>query len=202
LAVAALILFVVGGAGYLRGDQERDTGRVYLANSGGGVLFAHAAHGELVGECATCHHDLIRSGGYPSCEACHEDADFADAGLTHAEILDFHSDADLSCTDCHEVASSAEARHCRQCHGNEAGEPEIAAGCLGCHDDAEYSVFADHGEMLATHADAELTCQHCHAVRALTDAYHTQCSDCHLAVAPEEFADAEGRALCARCHLK
>ena len=40
------------------------------------------------------------------------------------------------------------------------------------------------------HADAELTCQHCHAVRALTDAYHTQCSDCHLAVAFEEFADA------------
>ena len=202
LAAVATILVLVGAVGYLVGGDDAAQARVYLPNSGGGVLFDHASHGAQVGACATCHHTLVQGGGPGACVACHDDGDVSPDDMEHAELLEIHADAELSCADCHGLADDENAGNCRACHGREAHVPASGSGCVACHDDApDRDVFESHGEMVALHVDADVGCADCHTVRAIADAYHTQCSACHLAVHPDIFADTDGRARCGRCHL-
>lgn len=208
LLLAALFVVGLGVLGYVLAGGNEASGRVFLANGGGGVLFDHASHGEQAGACAVCHHDLVIGGGYSACDKCHDEGEFsADDGLEHDEILENHADEDdVTCASCHEIAPNDKAAHCGTCHGGEAAEKLSEKGCEACHDEDEvdYGDFSGHGEMLATHveAEAELKCVQCHAVKGRSDAYHDQCNACHLKVAGDKFADDEGRALCARCHLK
>ena len=208
LCVVALALIALGAVGAaLRGEEEA-SGRVFLANSAGGVLFDHDGHRSLAGACVACHHDLVVGGGYGACAKCHDEGEFSAAdGLEHDEILENHADEeDVTCASCHEIAPAEKAQHCGVCHGKETAVATAEGGCTACHDEDEvdYRDFSDHGEMLSTHAEADtpLTCGQCHALRSRSDAYHGQCNDCHLAASREKFADTEGRARCARCHMK
>ena len=100
---------------------------------------------------------------------------------------------------------------CVQCHHELAGD---AYACSECHDDPDYAPDSfEHAELLSIHGRA---CDGCHGIAPSSEAtscrechqddlsavYHRSCSACHLATAPERFADETGGPLCRSCHLR
>jgi len=190
LTIVAVLAGLIGLIGYIQAGPDGEAGRYYYRCSGGAVLFEHAAHQDQVGECQLCHHEMV--GGFFGC-----DPEFTADMLDHAELVAIE---DHSCDGCHEIADDDQARGCRACHPAGAVEGEPILGCDGCHDDPEYAPgLVTHGELLEIEGHE---CEGCHTARAVADAYHSNCNACHLAEAPERFADPEGKALCAACHLK
>ncbi len=73
--------------------------------------------------------------------------------------------------------------------------------------------MADHADLVEIHEnectncheiapdDEAVGCRECHADE-IADVYHRSCSECHLEVAPDRFADTAGEPLCASCHLR
>jgi Class III cytochrome C family len=153
--VLALAIFTVigtglGVTGYLQGNPASDNSRFYMKSDGGAVLFEHARHGEDIGGCVDCHHELAVD--VIGCAECHDDPDYTSDSADHDELLEIHERA---CESCHEIGPAEDAASCRDCH-----EEDLAA------------------------------------------VYHKSCSACHLATAPERFADEAGGPLCKLCHLR
>jgi len=108
----------------------------------------------------------------------------------------------LDCGDCHhELDQASEEPHvCGSCHPAEPGEGDRFLGCQECHDDPEYTPdMVEHLDLIELE---DHDCEGCHSARTLTEAFHAQCGNCHLELAPERFADAEGNSRCEACHLK
>ena len=105
------------------------------------------------------------------------------------------------CVHCHhELGPGLEAVNCRICHPGDAPDSPAFLGCLDCHDDPDYGPETlEHTELLEIH---ENECDSCHNPRCVADAYHLQCSRCHLDLAPERFFAGDGQVECAACHLK
>lgn len=195
LTVVAVAACAAGLIGYLLAEPQASTDRFYIRNGGGAVVFEHAGHQQAVDGCQYCHHEMVTGGG--DCSECHDDPDYAAGMLEHAELLEIE---DHECEGCHTIADAEAARGCRECHPAAASEEEAPGGCLECHDDPEYVPgLVSHGELIEIEGHE---CEGCHAIRTVADAYHTNCSACHLETAPERFADRDGKPLCRACHLK
>ncbi len=193
LTTVAVAACVCGLVGYLLPAPEAGADTVYLRNSSGAVLFAHAGHQEATDACAVCHHELVGEAG--PCADCHDDDYTPDlAGHDELTAIDGHS-----CEGCHELADSGQARGCRACHPAAAAEGAAFLGCDSCHDDDFGPDMATHAELLAIDGHE---CVGCHTPRSVADAYHAQCNACHLAAAATRFADAKGEVMCGACHLK
>ena len=196
LTILAVAAIAVAAVGYLQPDNEPDQGRRYMRNASGAVLFTHSDHQAQVGDCVSCHHELV-SGGAVACTDCHEDPEYTPALADHDELLEYH---EAACAECHDVAEARNAQSCRACHPAAAEEGDAVLGCDGCHDDPDYtSELAGHDELLEIE-DHE--CAGCHTPRAVSDIYHATCNACHLNSAPDRFADGEGQVICGGCHLK
>jgi hypothetical protein len=117
-----------------------------IANLYGPVELDHAAHAEITGDCASCHHQPF---GEPvACSACHDD-DVAPSAFVHELHMEVEDctgchhrpeTADLRCGSCHPVEPDPDrldviglkgAYHglCLRCHG-ETGSDE---SCVVCH---------------------------------------------------------------------
>ena len=110
-----------GGPGQVRIDR--------LANLFDGVDFDHAAHVEIAGDCATCHHHTTGDG--PGGERC---------GRCHAQSP---KSANVACHACHETDPFT-AAHLERKAGDRyqyhVDKPGLKAAyhwnCLGCHEDS------------------------------------------------------------------
>jgi hypothetical protein len=100
-----------------------------LANLFDGVVFDHASHVDIAGDCATCHHHTTGDGpGGERCSRCHAQSPKNDV---------------VACRGCHvadpftaeQLEKQASDRY--QYH---IDQPELKAAyhwnCLGCHEDA------------------------------------------------------------------
>ncbi|MGD9547838.1 MAG: cytochrome c3 family protein [Candidatus Krumholzibacteriia bacterium] len=152
LAVVTLALLVVGAGGYLREGPADDPPRFYLPNSAGAVLFTHADHLDIVGDCETCHHEsaamdprncrschpATAAEGEPfrGCGSCHDDPDYTADFLDHAGLLEIE---EHECSGCHDPVGVSDAYHalCNGCHLE--NDPDRFAGpggqplCAACH---------------------------------------------------------------------
>jgi hypothetical protein len=148
LTVAMLIVSVLG---YLRRSDASETGRVYLRNGAGPVVFEHAMHAERGDACVVCHHplavDLVAE-----CSDCHDDIDSPDL-FEHDELLEIEAH---SCDMCHEIAGDDEAQNCRECHDGAEIQSLYHQQCNGCHLTFDRARFASD------------------------DGQTTRCSACHL----------------------
>ncbi len=150
LVVLAAVALCLGIYGYLGETPAAESGRVYLTNNGGPVLFTHAAHAEQVGNCVACHHDLVVD-LVASCDDCH------DAGEMDPDLLD-HADLQAieahSCDGCHEIAPAADAAGCRDCHDNAEIADRYHQQCNNCHLAQARARFAGD--------DQQVRCEACH----------------------------------------
>jgi hypothetical protein len=111
-----------------------------------------------------------------------------------------HSQSADSCVQCHHnVEAETEAASCRECHpGIQPSETNTVA-CIECHDDSYSPDMMEHEEYLEME---EHSCLGCHTPRSVSNAYHKNCSDCHLENSRERFTKANGELLCGACHLR
>lgn len=111
-----------------------------------------------------------------------------------------HSTSADACVQCHhDLRGEKKASSCRECHpGSQPSETNTVA-CLECHDDSYSSDMMSHDEYLEVD---DHSCLGCHAPRAVSEAYHANCSNCHLEQSRERFTKADGELLCGACHLR
>lgn len=150
LVVLAVLALAVGIYGYLGATPTAQSGRVYLTNNGGPVLFTHAAHAEQADGCIDCHHDLAVD-LVASCDDCHDEGEMDADMLEHADL---QSIEDHSCDGCHEIAPDEDAAGCRECHETAEIAHIYHQQCNGCHLDQAQARFATD--------DAQVRCEACH----------------------------------------
>ncbi len=100
-----------------------------LQNLYAAVTFDHAAHVEIAGDCATCHHHTTGDGaGGERCNRCHAASP---------------KSANVACGSCHEVDPFSAVQLERQAddrHQYHVDKPGLKAAyhwnCLGCHQDS------------------------------------------------------------------
>ncbi|MDX9859134.1 MAG: cytochrome c3 family protein [candidate division Zixibacteria bacterium] len=195
LTILVLLCAVVGGYGYLATGPTEDSGRIFLANSGGAVMFEHRNHTALVDNCANCHHDKLTASLSNQCGDCHDDGLAADE-FSHADLIEIHLS---ECTICHGVSDTSVNTSCRECHPK-VQESELGlTACSECHDDGYSGDMIDHDDMVAIEGH---TCNSCHIPRSVSDVYHEQCNHCHEHHDRARFVEADGNARCNICHLK
>jgi len=195
LIIITIIAGITGIAGYLLPQQSESSHRMYFQNAAGAVVFQHAAHRELVGSCASCHHELIRATDQTSCTNCHEDY-FKAADFTH----DIYTAVEAhECSFCHTIADPAKAQSCNHCHPKSQEAEVNTTACNSCHDDSYTPDLMGHSMLMEIHSDK---CNNCHNPSSKQVAYHKQCNTCHLAQKPDLFRLADGSTQCERCHLK
>ncbi len=139
------------------GPQEVTLNR--LANLFDAVTFDHAAHVEIAGDCATCHHHTTGDGaGGGRCQRCHATSQKSDT---------------VACSSCHEVDPFSAAQlerqaddryqyhvdkptlkaayhwNCCRCH-EESGGP---TGCTDCHQSNETGEQFYHSGKFAPKAE-------------------------------------------------
>lgn len=195
MTVAVLVAAAAAVVGYMSGDAAGKADRKYLQSTAGSVLFDHGGHNEAVEACVQCHHDLLGSAVATSCDECHDEDVEAD-DYEHAELKEIHG---RQCSQCHEqVKEDDKAVSCRSCHPGIQEESVRTVACSECHEDytqdmmehQEYQEVEDH------------SCVGCHAPASLSEAYHVNCTACHLESSPERFADPKGEVICGACHLR
>jgi len=196
LVLVVIIAGIVGIAGYALPEKQTDSGRLYLRNSAGPVVFNHIGHSEQTGACVSCHHDLIGEADPASCANCHGEYMQA-ADFTH-EV--FTSVEGHECSFCHQIAPDTAAQNCRTCHPESQEADANTAECSTCHDASYTPDLMSHNMLNEVHTSSG--CETCHAPREIQTAYHDQCNDCHLRQQPEMFSADDGGARCERCHLK
>lgn len=190
----AAVMYIVAVAGYLIERPDSDPDHLFFANTGGDVVMKHKDHANDL-HCADCHHDLLSSDNRTACFECHED-DVDPEDFEHAELLDIE---DHRCTTCHNRLHDDDPVSCRTCHLQEVKGTSSTAGCAECHDEDITPDFLTHDEMLEVE---DHSCYDCHSVMALSDAFHQQCTDCHLKSGQARFVNDKGVARCVICHLK
>ena len=152
--------------------------RILLPNSGGFVVFTHAAHTKYeASTCATCHHDL----NIPEREL--SDAQKQDPSLVFA------------CGDCHGAAANPtykESHKQRFAARNDGG-----ATCVACH---HTESLPQSDATLSPQAVAKLEftgCKECHAeMPGRMDAFHASCAGCH-----EKVKKGPPSKACQQCHM-
>jgi hypothetical protein len=148
------ILFLVAAAvamyGYMQPDNSVAGRRYYIDNSGGAVLFTHAAHQQYAGACITCHHDLVKSTAV-DCSACHDDPDYVPEEFEHDELVEIE---DHSCDGCHDLRPDEEAASCRDCHDPETISEIYHNTCTACHRQQAAERFIDDQD--------QAKCKECH----------------------------------------
>ncbi len=96
-----LVVFAFVGSAIVAVASDKGPAEVKFDVKMGNVTFNHAAHQELVADCATCHH----TGGFESCKSCHD-------GTKAPKSKDaFHN----SCKDCHKKEGKGPQK-CKECH--------------------------------------------------------------------------------------
>jgi hypothetical protein len=110
------------------------------------VELDHAAHAEITGDCASCHHQPF--GEPAACTDCHEEP-IRRSAFVHEQHWQVEN-----CTGCHHRPSTTDLR-CVSCHAIEP-DPE--------HLDLIGLKGAYHGLCLSCHAEAEAadSCRFCH----------------------------------------
>ena len=193
------IVVVIASIGALIGcfatlSDEEKVNRAYFQNSAGAVLFDHDKHLKLSDSCAQCHHDLYGAQA-ASCADCHDD--YLAGEFDHAELKENHN---FDCANCHEqVRENKFAASCRQCHETAPSEESLTLNCAECHDDTYMAEMMEHDEYTEVE---DHTCVGCHTPRSVSDAYHTNCTNCHLASLPDRFSNSDGEVSCGACHLR
>ncbi len=195
LVILTVIAGIVGIGGYMFGGQPPETGRYYIRNSGGAVMFDHAQHTQLAEDCADCHHTVLSADDRNSCSTCHDDEMSADY-FEHADLKEIHAQ---KCTFCHNRAPEAEPQPCQECHPKAQPADNTNISCSECHDDSYTKDLLTHDEMQQIEAHS---CDGCHNSRSLNVVYHEQCTGCHLRQDEEKFATKSGEVNCNICHLK
>jgi len=192
-SIFAVSCFLIGAGGYLFFPKSEHSGRYFLANSGGAVVFDHEQHSKITG-CPDCHHPLLSADHRIPCSECHGEDVSAD-GLSHADFMDVQSH---QCTSCHETRENIEATNCRNCHFESETGTNKNIACATCHDESYESDMLSHDEMQEIEGH---TCAGCHNARTMSEAFHTGCNRCHLNEASEKFV-VNGQTKCQSCHLK
>lgn len=195
LIIISIIAGMTGIAGYLLPEKAESSDRMYFQNAAGAVVFGHKAHADLVGSCASCHHDLIRATDRASCDNCHEEH-FKAADYTHDifTAVEAHE-----CSFCHTIANDAQAQPCGQCHPKSQEAETSTTACNSCHADSYTPDLMGHSMLTEIHSDE---CGNCHNPSSKQVAYHNQCNACHLEQKPDLFRLTDGSTQCERCHLK
>lgn len=150
LGVALLGLLCAAGsvaAATEGGPQEVTIKR--LASLFDAVTFDHAAHVEIAGACATCHHHTTGDGaGGGRCDRCHANSP---------------KSADVACGSCHEVDPFSAVQLERKADDRflyHIDKPGLKAAyhrnCLGCHEDS----------------GGPTGCKDCHARNATGDEFY------------------------------
>ena len=198
LIILTLVALMVSVYGYLQPTPSAEGKRFYLENTGGAVLFTHAAHQEQDNTCVACHHELIQ-GQAEECSECHDEPEYVMSAHSHDELVEVE---DHFCVDCHLVQPNTAARGCRECHPKVADtstDVESLGDCLECHDDEEYSALNyTHAELLEVE---DHSCSDCHLISPVVEIYHNSCSACHREQANDRFIDDQDQAICKACHL-
>lgn len=196
MTAAVLVAAAAAVIGGMAGAGNEETDRVYLRSTAGSVLFDHGKHSETAESCAVCHHDLLAGEQFVSCQECHGD-DIDPAEFAHADLKEYHGG---DCLKCHEqAAGDDQAQTCRECHPGTQENEEKTVGCTECHDDGFTPDMMGHDEYLEVE---DHSCLGCHQPGSVSEAYHANCTACHMETSPKRFADPEGGVVCAACHLR
>lgn len=195
IIVLVSVSIVVGFGSLFLQPKEIKKDRYYYPNSAGAVLFEHKKHADEVGECAACHHELLKAAETIPCTECHDD-DFNPADFSHAEMKEIESH---TCTTCHQVNELAKSQNCRVCHETQYEEKKDIVLCKECHEESYHKDLMTHDELAEVE---EHSCDGCHYSRAISNVYHEQCSACHIIENEEKFTTADGKISCKACHLK
>jgi hypothetical protein len=193
-----LVTVILAIYGYLSPESSASGNYVYLANPGGAVLFAHAAHKQYDTECVDCHHELVQ-GEAGACHECHDDPEYTGTLFSHDELVEV---ADHSCDSCHNLLPDTEARNCRRCHDKTftGGQPvNDPLNCQQCHEDPDYT--ADDFSHLEFLEIEDHSCLGCHSPSPVGDIYHQGCTACHRERAAEIFVNDQDQVICKSCHL-
>lgn len=184
---------VIGGLGQ---SKEVKTDRKYFKSTAGAVLFDHGEHSKAADSCVQCHHNLYSAAQATPCQDCHDEGMEAD-DFDHSSLKEIHS---LDCSKCHEqTIDDDQAISCRECHTTPQEKQLTTPVCIECHDDGYSPEMMEHDEYMDIDEHA---CLSCHTPGPVSDAYHTNCSQCHLENAPGRFAEPDGDVLCGACHLR
>ncbi|MCZ6688619.1 MAG: cytochrome c3 family protein [Planctomycetota bacterium] len=119
--------------------------------------------------------------GADECSVCHEKEARAESGGLHRR-------ADVSCVDCHR--GDPDAKEKASAHGEMMGfrgpihREETPELCGGCHtEEAKYLGKGDHGGLVFTEDDEQISCTHCHASHRVEEAwpglFDVFCIRCH-----------------------
>ena len=192
LTVAAALAGIIG---FWASGESADSGRFYLRNSGGAVLFEHDRHVEMSDGCVACHHTLLLSDERQDCADCHGD-EVAAEDFEHSDFMQIDAH---TCQTCHQADDSRQAGSCRDCHPDAQESDQAIVACGECHDDDYTADALGHDEMQEIHGQS---CEGCHNARPVGSVYHEQCNRCHFNENREVFATRDGSARCERCHLK
>jgi hypothetical protein len=113
------------------------------------VELDHAAHAEIAGDCASCHHQPF--GEPAACASCHDEPVKA-SGFVH----ELHWEVE-NCTGCHHRPATTDLR-CVSCHTVEPNPERLdLIGLMGAY----------HGLFLSCHQepDSADSCRLCHPAR-------------------------------------
>ncbi len=178
VTITAVLLGVLGAAGYLTpASTEQVPNRFLFENAGGNVVFTHKAHAEEYGiPCRQCHHESEKPSQNPmACAACHP-ASFEEGFVAE-----------------HQGTMGEET--CSRCHHAELGPKKFdheahkgyTSGCLDCHHDPSIE-------------PQPTSCKECHQAKgeetmpSLRDANHQKCADCHEDMFTKKLTG------CVECH--
>ena len=224
IALLSCILVLAGLGAYLvPTTTEATPTRVLMENSGGRIVFTHAAHsmpgqyGDIA--CAVCHHDINIT--LPSGKAGKSPA--GAAGKNATGVAGAAQPAVMPCSSCHGAAETPGfvAAH-QEKYRAQGGE----ASCVACHHTrfTGFSSAWDH-ETHKTYASDDCTtchhpadfeykpgktmehkpqkCSNCHTTRpnplastTLKNATHTRCEPCHAGFFEEKTKG------CDNCHSR
>lgn len=196
LTIITIISALIGIGGFLTEPAPQLNERFYFKNSGGAVMFNHQQHIENTESCADCHHEVLFADQRALCSDCH-DNEVNPADFTHSEFMDIDSHV---CTTCHLTDENKEPQSCTSCHPGAQEAEQVNIPCMQCHDDDEYNInLLIHDEMQEIE---EHSCKGCHNTKVVSDAFHKNCTRCHLIENEDKFLTAENKVRCVMCHLK
>ncbi len=190
VAIVTGILALLALVGYMLPEQQgKVPRRILMENTGGAVVFQHAAHADkLKIPCEICHHESpeAREDVRP-CKSCH--GVVFDAAFKKNHVTAITDNA--SCVTCHHYELK------RKKWGHDRHHQEIGVDCRFCHHEntdiePEPQNCADcHEQGMPTGGKAEQS-----VPPNMADAVHARCMTCH------DDLFAKGARGCVACHGK
>ena len=180
MLIIGCLFLVTSGVAYIIPTQEPILPqRILLENTGGRVVFTHAAHAAFDGmTCETCHHELAitaETSGAPGpdgqptvipCKSCHITTDDATFKTAHQALYD-KEDGGKACIACHHNETALEApQGSKPVLGSIAGKD--FQNCIDCHPDTPARMDAFHKN-----------CMGCHDKTGKGPRTDSPCAQCH-----------------------